>query len=315
MRMERNGNNNPFICGVEAPLEIQYDQQRDHSLSAVIIQEMIEAAGVEPSDIPNPLYESVDPDALEELFQPLMDGTPRENYEVSFAFAGHYITIRDGGRIQIESELGRLKRTGGNILLTGNVPEDVLDQVSGQLLGEQSLNRTPVIAQYGKDAEVAQMRLSQVDSPLDHAHILTYRADARSATQLQASQPSQIAISYVTGTFEEFQVAIQDKISDLQNQQNGFDPAELRFCFDSLRLLIEETGIETTKEFISKTVKTVDSVNGLGHYIHSGTFDSDSVQAVKSKFDVVIELRANTNGLEQRLHLHGTNHTTQWFPI
>lgn len=315
MSAERQGDSKPFICGVETPLEIQYDQQQNHSLSTVIIQEMVEATGVEPSNIPEPLYESINPDALEELFHPLPDEADQKNRKVAFVFAGHYITVRGDGRIRIESELGRLKRTGGNILLTGDVPEDIFDQISVRLFGDQSLTRTPVIAHYGKDAEIAQRRLSEGDTPTDRAHTITYEGDARSATQMQTSLPNQTANSFVTGTFEEFQSTIQDMIAELENQKNGFDPAELRFCFDSLRLLLEEEGLETTNQFLTAVTKKVDDVEGLGHYIHQETYDSSAVQAVQSEFDLAIELRINSNGVEQRLHLNGTNHTTKWFPI
>ena len=278
---------------------------------------MIEAAGVDPIDVPEPLYASVDPDALEAVLQAQRGGTSPTASTVSFTFAGHYITVREDGHVQVESELGRLRRTGGNILVTGSVPEDILDQLSVQLLGEHSLDRSFFFAQYGKSAKGAQRRLSQNGAPAENAYILTYEAGAytRSTTQSYPNQSNQTNVSSVIGTLQDFQVAIREKILNLQERWNGFDPGELRFSFDSLRLLLEEEDTEDARQFIATVTKTVEDANGFGHYLLPDTYYSDTVQAVEPTFNVVIELQVSVNGLEQRLHLHDTDHTTKWFPI
>ncbi|GAA0253065.1 DUF7504 family protein [Haladaptatus pallidirubidus] len=305
----------PFICGVETPLKIQCDWKSNQSLSTTLIQTMVDATGVNSKDIPESIYDSIDPDALEDLFRPQMDGTPRINGKASFAFAGHYITVQGDGQIIVESELGRLKRTGGNILLAGDVPEEVFDEMSVQLLGDQAFSRTVLSAQYGKDTEVTQTRLSIAETTPDHAHILTHKSVARSAATAQTNQSNQMPVSSVSGSLKEFRTAIRELLFELQQQRNGFDPAELRFCFDSLQLLIEEEGVETVGQFISLVTEAVENVRGLGHYLFQDSYDSSHVQAVRSKFDVVIELRFSENGPEQRWHLQDTDHTTQWFPL
>ncbi|WP_255767739.1 DUF7504 family protein [Haladaptatus halobius] len=276
---------------------------------------MIEAAGVDSTDVPESFYESIDPGALEDLFRPQMDGTPRKKGKISFSFAGHYITVQSNGQITVESELGRLKRTGGNILLTGDVPEEVFDQMSIQLLGDRAFDRTFFFAQYGGDVDVAQTRLSIAETRPDRAHILTHETVARSAVDAQVSQSSQMPVSSVSGNLKEFQAAIQDQLFDLQRQRNGFDPAELRFCFDSLQLLLEQEDIETAEQFVTAITETVEDVDGLGHYILPNPYDSRTVQAIRSTFDVVIELKFSVKVPEQRWHLQDTDHTTKWFPL
>ena len=317
MRVEREPDTIPFICGVNRPLKFKYNRQQDLSLGSTIIQHMIEAAGVDPIDVPEPLYASVDPEALERWVQTERNETSRTTSTVSFTFAGHYINVRGDGNVQVESELGRLKRTGGNILVTGSVPEDIRDQLSVELLGEHTLNRSLFFAQYGKSVESAQMRRSRNGAPAENAHILTYEAGAytRSTAQSHANQPHQEDVSSVIGTLEEFQVAIQEKILDLQERRNGFDPGELRFSFDSLRLLLEEEDVEDARQFIATVTKAVKDANGFGHYFLPDMYYSDTVQAVEHSFNMVIELQVSVHGLEQRLHLHDTDHTTKWFPI
>jgi Halobacterial output domain 1 len=315
MSVEDQEDTVPFLCGVETPVEIQYDWRNDQPLSTTLVQTMVEAAGIDPKDIPEPFYDSIDPEALEDLFRPQIDGTPRVNGRAIFVFAGHYITVQADGQITIESELGRLKRTGGNILLTGDVPEEVFDQMSVQLLGDDAFDRTFLFAQYGEDAEVAQTRLSMADAPPNRAHILTHETVARSTVAAQASQATRMSVSSVTGNLQDFQTAIREQIFDLQRQWNGFDPAELRFCFDSLRLLLEEEDPETVEQFITAVTETVEEFDGLGHYIMQDSYDSHPVQAVRSTFDVIIELSFDVNGPKQRWHLQNTDHTTKWFPL
>ncbi|MFH5801811.1 HalOD1 output domain-containing protein [Haladaptatus sp. CMAA 1911] len=315
--MEKEPGTIPFICGVNKPLEFKYNQQQDLSLGSTIIQHMIKAAGVDPIDVPEPLYASVNTEALEAGIQPQKNSPSPTDSGISFTFAGHYITVQGDGNVRVESELGRLKRTGGNILVTGSVPEDILDQLSVQLLGERSSDRSFIFAQYGKSAQGAQMRHSLNGSPPENAYIVTYEAGAytRSVAQSYADQPDPVNVSSVVGTLEEFQVAIQEKILELQERRNGYDPGELRFSFDSLRILLEEEETEAAGQFIATVTKRVKDANGLGHYLLPDAYYSDTVKAVKPIFDIVIELQVSVNGLEQRLHLNDTDHTTKWFPI
>ena len=315
MSVEKEGDNIPFLCGVETPLEIHHDWHSSESLGTTIIQTMMENAEVDSTAIPVSLYESVDPDALEDLFQPRQEGVPRMNGETTFAFAGHYITVQGDGKITIESELGRLKRTGGNVLLAGDVPEDMLDQISVQLLGDLTRDRTLLFSQYGKSPETARTQLALSGNPNESATIVVHEAGARSTMQVQASGSKQINEIIVADTFEEFNTKIQDQMSQLQHQQNGFEPAELRFCFDSLRLLLEEKNTETVDRFITTITQTIRDVQGLGHYIYPGKLHSQPLQTFQSKFDVTIELKIEADGVKQRLHLHDTDHTTRWFPL
>ncbi|EMA33423.1 hypothetical protein C446_14374 [Halobiforma nitratireducens JCM 10879] len=53
--------------------------------------------GVDPTDGRITLYDIVDPDALDSLFRPQYDGTPRAGGRVSFVVDDYRVTI-DGGR-------------------------------------------------------------------------------------------------------------------------------------------------------------------------------------------------------------------------
>ncbi|WP_266076911.1 DUF7504 family protein [Haladaptatus caseinilyticus] len=316
MSIQDDDATSPFMCGVEAPITFQYDWTSEDSLTALIIQQMAEEAKVGSAEVPESLYQCIDPDALEDIFQPLQDGTPRTSGCVTFHLAGHYVTADSDGTVEIESELGRLKRSGGNLLLTGDVPTDVFEQLSAQFLGGVARDRTHLFALYGRDIDVARTRLSRANANLDHAHLLTYEAAVRSAAQAQTSDsPSQLSTSPVYGSLDDFEAEIRTEIFELQRRQMGFEPGELRFCFDSLQILSSEEDDRTVTDFLQTVTETVEEVSGMGQYILPQAYESSSVQAVESLFDVTIELKIGKDGPEQRWHLHDTNYTTTWFSI
>lgn len=49
-----------------------------------------------------PLHETVDPQALDELFGPKSDGTFRGPGEVSFPFCGYDVTVESDGSVTLE---------------------------------------------------------------------------------------------------------------------------------------------------------------------------------------------------------------------
>lgn len=69
----------------------------DESASATVVRAVARHRGVEPTAL-SPLYEWIDPDALDALFESTMGGVPR-NGRVEFAYDGHEIVVAvDGER-------------------------------------------------------------------------------------------------------------------------------------------------------------------------------------------------------------------------
>ncbi len=316
MSVQDDGVTLPFMCGVEAPITFEYDWANEDGLSASIIQRMVEEVGISSTEVPESLYQCIDPDALESLFRPLQDGTPRTSGDVTFELAGHYITANSDGTIEIESELGRLKRTGGNLLLSGDVPADVFEQLSAQFLGDTAYERTYLFALYGRGTDVARRQLSQANVNPDDARLLTHDAAVRSAAQAQPSErSSHLTSSPVTGSFDEFETAVREEVFELQRQRLGLEPGELRFYFDSLQLLSNEEDTQTVTDSLKSITETVEEVSGMGQYVFPKAYESSSVQALEPLFDVTIELQIGEDGPEQRWHLHDTEYTTTWFSV
>ncbi|AEH38199.1 HalOD1 output domain-containing protein [Halopiger xanaduensis] len=63
----------------------------EESVSISVITAVAARRGVEPTELP-PLYEWIDPDALDSLFEPTRTGGPRGG-RVSFVYDGHDIVV------------------------------------------------------------------------------------------------------------------------------------------------------------------------------------------------------------------------------
>lgn len=70
--------------------------------SEVVVFALATIAGTEPDEL-LPLHDTVDPDALDELFAPTMDGRPRAGGRVTFTHDGYTVTLGHDGTLAIRS--------------------------------------------------------------------------------------------------------------------------------------------------------------------------------------------------------------------
>jgi hypothetical protein len=71
-------------------------------LSIAVIEAVAEFEGTNPTDVRPPLYDIVDPDALDALFGPTRRDALRADGHVVFDYRDHEITVHSDGRIEIE---------------------------------------------------------------------------------------------------------------------------------------------------------------------------------------------------------------------
>ena len=75
------------------------------SLSFEIIEAIAEREGVDTTEIEPPTYEAlydvINPEALDALFAPREDGTPRAFGRVEFTFCGYDVVATSDGTIEI----------------------------------------------------------------------------------------------------------------------------------------------------------------------------------------------------------------------
>ncbi|WP_265108371.1 HalOD1 output domain-containing protein [Halosolutus halophilus] len=70
----------------------------DERTSMRIIEALATAQHVPPEELELPLYHTVDPEALDRLF----DADPATDLRVTFEYADHTVQVRSGGRVSID---------------------------------------------------------------------------------------------------------------------------------------------------------------------------------------------------------------------
>lgn len=78
-----------------------HDPQSPAKLSTTVVHALAEVMDLDVTDTGFSLYDSVDPDALDQLFSPHDDGTPRPPGHVAFSVNGYRITVYSEGHIVI----------------------------------------------------------------------------------------------------------------------------------------------------------------------------------------------------------------------
>lgn len=74
------------------------------TVSRAIVEAIADAKGVSPVDLQPPLYEAVDPDALEQFVASVHDRPNTTDLRVTFTYAGHEVTVSGDGDVSIEAE-------------------------------------------------------------------------------------------------------------------------------------------------------------------------------------------------------------------
>ncbi|MFC7203209.1 HalOD1 output domain-containing protein [Haloferax namakaokahaiae] len=99
--MQNNTNQLHNQGGQANTYHVQHDPSGPAKLSTTVIHALADAMGIDVSDSGFSLYDSIDPDALDSIFSPTADGTPRPPGHVAFCVAGYQTTVYSTGDIVI----------------------------------------------------------------------------------------------------------------------------------------------------------------------------------------------------------------------
>ena len=87
-------------------LSVDRSSDSEPSLSYAVIEAIAEREGVDATEIEPPEYEALydvcNPEALDSLFAPREDGTPRGSGRVSFHFCGYAVTVTSDGTVTVD---------------------------------------------------------------------------------------------------------------------------------------------------------------------------------------------------------------------
>lgn len=87
---------------------VEHDSDDPAALSTTVVHALADCMGIDVTDSRLSLYDAVDPDALDSLFRPCHDGTPRNGGTLSFPINGYHVTVDSSGEILIKPpETGR----------------------------------------------------------------------------------------------------------------------------------------------------------------------------------------------------------------
>jgi Halobacterial output domain 1 len=75
------------------------------SLTNQILTAIAESTHRSVEDL-GPLYDVIDPEALDALFARRADGSPRPVGKISFQYAGYWVTVSSDGAVEIDLEKG-----------------------------------------------------------------------------------------------------------------------------------------------------------------------------------------------------------------
>lgn len=81
----------------------QHDFDGPATLSTTVVHALSEVADVDVTNTDSTLFQHIDPDALNSLFDPVDSGNSRTTGRLSFTMWGHSITVHGDGRIEISS--------------------------------------------------------------------------------------------------------------------------------------------------------------------------------------------------------------------
>lgn len=79
-----------------------HDPAGSATFSTTVVHALADCMGVDVTASRISLYDAVDPDALDRLFRPQHDGTPRTGGTLSFTVDEYYVTVYADGEIVIE---------------------------------------------------------------------------------------------------------------------------------------------------------------------------------------------------------------------
>lgn len=220
----------------------------------------------------------------------------------------------------VRRELQYLKQHGCNLLVTGNVREEVSHRVTRKLLGAPEVPRTRLLALTDHDSEDAPALLpGNVGATDERVHLVEYGCGTRAATAATPSESD--PASSVTETawggrdLDDFQSELCNAITTAKIAESGFDPAELRISLFTLWYLVNQHDSTAVDRFVSTVGDHVRGVRGMAHYHLPIADDSTPVRRLSPLFEARIELREKHGRPEQRWHFPDDDVSTVWVEL
>ena len=218
----------------------------------------------------------------------------------------------DGSKLgsrDLSDRLQTLKQLGCNLLVTGDVSEDVSHEMTQKLLGVPEESRTRILALTDQDREdVPDLLPGEVTASDADVYVADY-GTTRAASAAAADD------EWHCNDLDVLQGRICEAVSTAKIASSGLDPAELRVSVFTLSSLVARHDPEAVDRFVSTVTDHVRGVRGMGHFHLPVADDAEIVERFTPLFDIRVELRETQGAPEQRWHFPNSDDTTAWFGL
>ncbi|WP_115864104.1 DUF7504 family protein [Halorussus litoreus] len=245
---------------------------------------------------------------------------------------------RDESGRAFASRLASLKKRGSAVLVVGNLRSETYRSACTRMLGEESAGpRRRLLVATGEGPHLESGLPADANPPSEHTTLVSGTTEARSTavetggtvasaddllgttdrTHATADSPEDGVerVRVDTSELGDLGVAVSKAIADFETEVGGLDPAQLRFCFDSLRPLLAEHDEREVFQFLDLLTERVRSVDGMGHFHLPVARDTATVRTFAPLFDVVVHLQKRDGRLQQRWELEESGLSSGWIPI
>jgi len=208
----------------------------------------------------------------------------------------------DGG---VRRTFQALKRRGAQVLVVGDVPEDVSRRATRRLLGHPDEQRHRVLALNDSRADAADWFPGERTTADDGVALIdrrNLRGGAVADAQAEPGRPEPAVIRRIDAEIRDWE------------PDGTPSPAVLRVGVYSLEPLLETRGVDAVGTLVARLTAAVRRGRGIGHYHLPRAPDAAAVADLESVFDARVELRSARVGPEQRWHLPGRP-PTDWVAL
>ena len=145
-------------------------------------------------------------------------------------------------------------------------------------------------------------------------HVIT-TATARSTASVVGADRNVPVVDLAEPSLAELGAAISEVFEGIERRNEPLEPAQLRFCLDSLSPLLDAHDEAAVFQFLVVLTGYVRAMDGMGHFHLPLPRQTYAARLVAPLFDAVVELRVGVGEPEHRWHLRDDGITSQWLPL
>lgn len=216
---------------------------------------------------------------------------------------------------ELEQVIADIQTNGGNILVTGAVPQHATATVSQHLFGTTDISRKRILAVTNSSIECPNAFLPDGVTTDDSDVWLIDQREAPRSLSATAAVPETDRPSLESNECDDLDALrrdITDAIS-VFSKTTDLDTRELRLSVNSLAVPLGSHGLDAVEHFLTQILPLVAAHDGMGHYFLPIDPDDVRVETLRPLFDAHVEIRKrNGHPTEQRWHLPGHDQPTRW---